>query len=703
LQDNQQLDRLLTRLPLASCVVIGLSTTIHLSSVTKFLDKFFNRLPSSEVSDRIWVISGGVVSIAFCIIGLRNIRIFRLSSVVQGLLIAVLFVGTFFATSIESNYGGMRDRYWMGFGSTYSVVFIGLFLSILFSLRKRAQRINSVISNARVSYLGWTKFIFIYGTWSFFFIPILLKTTYQPRDPYHSAYVINEQLGYLQGRPPLFETIGQYGNIVYAPTWLFARLPITNLEACFLYLSCLTFLFFLTFFGLVTLIFKRMDTCMGTFLPVADRTVRSSRDLCFLFGSAMMLQGSPNFISRNNGLLSNLISSIPVRSFFPIFLIFLSLLICSQLLDPTQTTKKMSPRRLNALMGFFLLTCLATAINNFEFGLVLSISVPVTLWIWIWRVDRRTVRKLSWILGSFFPLLFALIFLVKGSNGEPLGSNWVGFSRGFGADGAYNIPIPSFGVHMLFIGWFGATLATGMSLLLKFDNSTHKGRHLGLISLVMVNASIWGFACLAYFSGRSIVSGQLQLSLIPFSIILVAWSALAFLKFKTMNDVETETFSASSNKTKSPWVILIFAPALLAASIVNLPNPIAGIKSIKPTAGSSVQNSWRDLDLQSDLQILFQQYGISSSTPTYSQFGNLGKELLGVTPTGVLNSPLDTTISEVLRDSDCKSLLSTVRSSHQNLIAVDLTSLPMQGIEWLCPALRQVSTRFGRVALFSER
>jgi hypothetical protein len=256
---------------------------------------------------------------------------------------------------------------------------------------------------------------------------------------------------------------------------------------------------------------------------------------------------------------------------------------------------------------------------------------------------------------------------------------------------------------MLFIGWFGATLATGMSLLLKFDNSTHKGRHLGLISLVMVNASIWGFACLAYFSGRSIVSGQLQLSLIPFSIILVAWSALAFLKFKTMNDVETETFSASSNKTKSPWVILIFAPALLAASIVNLPNPIAGIKSIKPTAGSSVQNSWRDLDLQSDLQILFQQYGISSSTPTYSQFGNLGKELLGVTPTGVLNSPLDTTISEVLRDSDCKSLLSTVRSSHQNLIAVDLTSLPMQGIEWLCPALRQVSTRFGRVALFSER
>jgi hypothetical protein len=358
--------------------------------------------------------------------------------------------------------------------------------------------------------------------------------------------------------------------------------------------------------------------------------------------------------------------------------------------------------RLNALLVFFLLTCLATAINNFEFGLVLSISVPLSLWIWIWRVDQLTIRKLSWILGAFLPLLFVLMFLVKGSAGEPLGSNWVGFSRGFGADGAYNIPIPNFGVHMLFVGWFGATLAMGMSILIKFDGSTQRGRHTGLISLVMVNASVWGFASLAYFSGRSIVSGQLQLSLIPLSIILVAWSAFAFMKFKSVNDVDADAFFASSKQARCPRVTLLFAPALLVASAVNLPNPMWGIRSIKPTVTSSVQNSWRDVVLQGDLQILFQHYGISSSTPTYSQFGNLGKELLGVIPTGVLNSPLDTTISEVLRDADCNSLLRTVRSAPQRLIAIDMTSLPMQGIGWLCPGLRQVSTRFGRVALFSE-
>jgi hypothetical protein len=46
--------------------------------------------------------------------------------------------------------------------------------------------------------------------------------------------------------------------------------------------------------------------------------------------------------------------------------------------------------------------------------------------------------------------------------------------------------------------------------------------------------------------------------------------------------------------------------------------------------------------------------------------------------------------------------LRTVRSAPQRLIAIDITSLPMQGIEWLCPGLRQVSAKFGRVALFSD-
>jgi hypothetical protein len=182
----------------------------------------------------------------------------------------------------------------------------------------------------------------------------------------------------------------------------------------------------------------------------------------------------------------------------------------------------------------------------------------------------------------------------------------------------------------------------------------------------------------------------------------VAWSAIAFLKFKRVNDVEPDTLFASSKQARGTRVILIFAPALLIASVVNLPNPMLGIRSIKPTVAPSVQDSWRDVVLQDDLGLLFQHYGISTSTPTYSQFGNLGKELLGVTPIGVLNSPLDTTISEVLREADCNSLLRTVRSAPQRLIAIDITSLPMQGIEWLCPGLRQVSAKFGRVALFSD-
>ena len=702
MQSDRELDRVLKRLPFVICLAVGIPTMIHLLGITIFLDRFLSKLPSSEVRDRIWVVSGGVVAVMICVIGIRDNITIRIAPVIEGILIAILLVGTILATLVESNYGSMRGKYWMGFGTTYSVVFIVTFLLLFLVLRKRAQPAGSEISIIRTSHLGQMKSIFIYCCWVFFFLPILLKTTYQTRDSYHTAYVVNEQLGWLQGRPPLFETIGQYGNIIYAPTWLFSRLPITNLEACFLYLSCLTLLFFLTLFGLVRVIFHPINTYISPIHSESEKTFRFSRDLCFFFGSAMMLQGTPNWGNRNDGLLTNLVSSIPIRSFLPLFLIFVSVLICSQLLNPTQIPKKLTRLKLNPLLVFFMLTCLATAINNFEFGLVLSISVPLSLWIWIWKVDRLMIRKLSWILGAFLPLLVILMFLVKGSSGEPLGSNWVGFSRGFGADGAYNIPIPNFGLHMLFIGWFGATFAMGISILFKFDGSTHRGRHIGLISLVMVNASVWGFASLAYFSGRSIVSGQLQLSLIPFSIVLMAWSAFAFLKFKCVNDAETATFFTTSKQTRGARVILIFAPALLLASVVNLPNPMWGIRSIQPTVALSVQSSWRDVVLQRDLQLLFQHYGISTSTPTYSQFGNLGEELIGVNPAGVLNSPLDTTISEVLRDAECNSLLETVRSAPQRLIAIDMISLPMQGIEWLCPGLRQVSTRIGRVGIFTE-
>lgn len=513
-----------------------MSTPILLFQITWPLD-LFSGLSRIELSERLWVLTPIVVVIWFLLREYRHSRrqVVRLTQVSidvlnkttqsrrsrQATLIEIVFIGVI-AINIAfiSPFGDLSESRWMGFGTTVAALMISIFSFVIWKFRASSARQTSVtlpVTDERLSRTQREVALQVSVGVVFVCAPYLFVGFSRIPDSGHSAYVFNEMLSWLSNRPVLFESVNQYGSVLYYPIVVVDRLlnlsTSDSLFGAFVWLSILNIAFMVCFVTVVVI----LVSSVGDLAKIGRAWVLY---LLPILSVVFMTQGSRPIQNRNEGTILNLLAAVPVRSLLPLVLLLVLLWIPSKSLMYETNRHTTGLQRLTPHLVFLVFAIFA-AMNNFEFGAPLALSALV-----LWGISLLRLGFSRWLfpLGLFAVGVFLAILLQSESTltGESSFSHWVAFSRGFGSGGFANLPMDRFGAHYFVIVWTYISILVGLAQLLA--PSTRLTLATMRQSITLVFCGCWCLVSLVYFSGRSVASGQLQSALIPLSILLVVWS-----------------------------------------------------------------------------------------------------------------------------------------------------------------------------------
>ena len=224
----------------------------------------------------------------------------------------------------------------------------------------------------------------------------------------------------------------------------------------------------------------------------------------------------------------------------------------------------------------------------------------------------------------------------------------VAYSRVFGKQGFGNLPMPTFGLYLFVF----VTLAVAAIFGLKSSSCFLSGRQIGkeLLSgqVMAVFFGTWGVITLMYYAGRSTNPGQLQSSLIPLSLALVALLRL-FVGSESLSTIKLMQIGF-----RSPLILLWMAVPVV--SILQLPNPVIELSRMTNSEISwsteSIRLSARGVAVAQYLvQYPHSKVGYLGSNPHLTQVA------LGIQSVSGVNDPGDIFTSPTIYELACQDIV----------------------------------------------
>jgi hypothetical protein len=211
-------------------------------------------------------------------------------------------------------------------------------------------------------------------------------------------------------------------------------------------------------------------------------------------------------------------------------------------------------------------------LNNFEFGVTSFLALAITV---TTLLVFRYINFRNWLvfLGSLLITLFSCGVLFKLSGNQFQFSRWTAFSSGF-KSGFGNVPMPFFGTFVLIFGLLASGVVLGFYVLRSEQKSQQDKSSVGLATAppsLLLYAGCWGVFSLPYYIARSINSGQLQIFLIPVTMVIIGLLA-HFCSVQTTNKILISV-PILRKSTFIRTFPLLFIMCLPFASLLQHPDP----------------------------------------------------------------------------------------------------------------------------------
>ena len=452
----------------------------------------------------------------------------------QSVLSLSAFLVMIFSFGWTTNYMGTPNpTFWGGFG--YQPAFAAFVLIGAFYMLKGHLKVGKLLNRMirPLNLIIWVT-IFIAYVPSFIQFPNGIIGA-------SSRWPLNELIAPLTGHVPLSNFTAQYSNLLGFPLLLLRHIVSTTSTpmVALLWVNALIVLQMLLMGRLTRLMFPILmyGYCFG--IPIVLIFVKT------LFGQ------------NQHSSIAESMTAIPGRTLFPV--ISISLLI--------GWMRSERGLRTSIRAGFTGAAVAITMLNNFEFGV--SAALVIILIIILGTISHQryfySVDSLVFfggILSTFGVIRIG--FVLTGNEFHFL--RLVAYSRVFGKQGFSNLPMPTFGLYLFVF----VTLAVAAIFGLKSSGCFLSGRQIGkeLLSgqVVAVFFGTWGVISLMYYAGRSANPGQLQSSLVPLSLALVALLRL-FVGSESLSTTKLRQIGF-----RSPLVLLWMTVPVV--SILQIPNPI---------------------------------------------------------------------------------------------------------------------------------
>lgn len=365
--------------------------------------------------------------------------------------------------------------------------------------------------------------------------------------------------------------------------------------------------------------------------------------MSLLFSSSLLLV-KPTYSSAIGGSIASLMSALPIRSIFPVFCAVLILLFCKS------NFSYFSCLLLGITTGFSL-------INNFEFGVTSVIALLFTFFMLV-IFNHLAFRRLLFLIMSISLSVFIVLLGIVVFGGEFEAERWIVFSVGFGTQGFGNVPMPVFGTFFIIFAILGLGVIYGIQRLKlsKFKNS-EDFRHRELsASCLALFGGVWGVLSLPYYIARSVNSGQLQIFLIPVSMVIVSLVCLnCFSDSEDNLQIQLPGFTAATSRHYLP---LAFILCLRIGALVQHPDPNIEWPRLLGKGNEFSSSAIAQSQITKEIES-FRDSHPEKSIGLVSSFSNLITLSVGVRSVSDSNSLSDLGINDSLRKSFCGSLLNS--------------------------------------------
>jgi hypothetical protein len=578
----------------------------------------FFSLEKSELQDRkTFLVFVAVVSVfSICLIFNKSVQLSsRLNSWLSfsalGLLIA--------STSAVNNFQDLKGQLWFGFGPgvalVASIVAIIVTRADLLGPQSRKLQIKSSLN-----LFSWIFFVV-------FYLPSFLQFSRGVIDPYHSTYIFNELAAPSAGRIPLSSFSSQYSSLLGYPLTLISFFSESSvLSAMPYYISALSIIVVFTLGFLMKFLLKGIPFGMS-----------------LLFSSSLVLV-KPTGSSAIGGSIASLMSALPIRSIFSVLCALLLLFFCKS------NFSYFSCFLLGLTTGFSL-------INNFEFGIT-SVIALLSVFSALVFLNYIAFRHLLFLIMSISLSVFVVLLGIVVCGGEFEAERWIVFSVGFGTQGFGNVPMPIFGTFFIIFAILGLGVIYGIQRLkfCKFKTSEDFLYRELPASCLALFGGVWGVLSLPYYIARSVNSGQLQIFLIPASMVIIGLVCLNCVSDRRDDlQIELPGFTTATSRYNLPLAFILCLPigALIQHPDPNIEWPRLLGKGTE-FSSSAISQSQITKEIES-----FRASHPQKSIGLVSSFSNLITLSVGVESVSDSNSLSDLSINDSLRESFCSSLLNS--------------------------------------------
>ena len=473
----------------------------------------------------------------FSLILVFFLRNFHKSKAINILLsisaILILLFGVI-TTDVYEQSGIKLVELWSGFG--ISVFIVLMIITLGFFLTKKSTSFNLVLNSSTLKVTTLLVLSCIYGL-------SLWQTKDSIIDFGHTKYILNESLALSAHRIPYSNFIPQYSISYNIFTFIASKFMDIDKQLDFL----MILLFLFSVLAIVLAI---------TIASTAFKTNRIMFPFLIIVPLTLLTPGLTR--SSTFGSIASLFSGIPVR-LFPVIILFL--LYFNLFLKNTKAKNYSIRSVFVGILGGLVIW------NSPDFGLVgvasLYISIILT------KLFNKRIKVLqTFYLSAGVLLGLALYPALLTFLGYKINLDYLAFfTRQFGA-GFSSQPINPLGPIIVIFPLLFILLS--FHFIIGF-NAKHNEKFLLINSFTGVFFSIFCILSFPYYVNRSIVSGQLQLYLLPISISLAILIGLLiqsnYFKDLLSNFKEKNYYNTLVNL---PIVILCVLPI---STLILFPNP----------------------------------------------------------------------------------------------------------------------------------
>ena len=657
---GDEIDLSVLNIVLASVLLVVMFRFLPIDSVVQRIPLLGGNelLVSTEIRDN-RVFFGLLVVISTFILLVLSRRKFHSVNPRLADTFSISAAGVLFSSTAAVNYfSNLKGVLWFGFGTNVALLTV-VFVVIVHKTFTSSDH-SPIAVPTEIAYVFWIIFVVIY-------LPSVLQFTNGLIDLGHSRYVLNEMAAPSAGMIPLSSFTSQYSSLMGYPLLLVAAFNKSIVNTLLPYwISFLT----LVVIGSLAYLLKRFFRE----LPLG---------ICLIFPTCLLLvKQSPN--ETIGGSLGFLMSALPVRSFFPV--------ICGLFL--VVAIQKSFRMVHSMLLGLF--SGLAI-LNNFEFGLTSFLALTITV---TTLLVFRYINFRNWLvfLGSLFITLFSCGVLFKLSGNQFQFSRWTAFSSGF-KSGFGNVPMPFFGTFVLIFGLLASGVVLGFYVLRSEQKSQQDKSSVGLAAAppsLLLYAGCWGVFSLPYYIARSINSGQLQIFLIPVTMVIIGLLAL-FCSVQTTNKILISV-PILRKSTFIRTFPLLFIMCLPFASLLQHPDPSFEWSRLMGKGFHFSSSTVKDSELVQEIE-RYKLYNQNAELGVVTNYANLVSIVTDVLPVMDANDFADLQINSNLQTSFCNSF----NDAAPEVVLVERAVVSPDLLSVMCTSLNfEFRGTFGALDVYSK-